>query len=358
MVSSVISNISNNIKQNKGISNRYLMEGDGDYASKNNQLFQNEFNRERCSTKEQLQEKLNFLTLESFSEIENMYTEKENKLINENYYLINAKNASNLNDNISKIEYVNAKVNQDTLSGSDSLHDFFSEVKNSIVAGKNDYLDVLKDIFSNYMNYVNDLRDALSKLSQYAKAGSKEGYISVDFGALYDELNMVRQKYKDSSQFNKYFFKIDMSFIKEDDGRYYRLINGEPIYYGNNNQVDDAVSSVEKILNEIKGLNVEKKNNSSPPNIDFSLCVSIDFTDIDKFLDDLNNRIKETGDILQTEFDLFKKALDALEKKINTNLEELSKKYSAANSNFDNFVKIVSSTMNTLLEMAKGFLRF
>ncbi|MEX6293739.1 IpaD/SipD/SspD family type III secretion system needle tip protein [Proteus mirabilis] len=43
---------------------------------------------------------------------------------------------------------------------------------------------------------------------------------------------------------------------------------------------------------------------------------------------------------------------------MNTNLDELSKKYSTANSNYDNFVKIVSSTMNTLLEMAKGFLRF
>ena len=74
-----------------------------------------------------------------------------------------------------------------------------------------------------------------------------------------------------------------------------------------------------------------------------------------------NDRKKEEAkcrNILQTEFDLFKKSLDTLEKRINTNLEELSKKYSAANSNFDNFVKIVSSTMNTLLEMAKGFLRF
>ncbi|MBG3012941.1 IpaD/SipD/SspD family type III secretion system needle tip protein [Proteus faecis] len=43
---------------------------------------------------------------------------------------------------------------------------------------------------------------------------------------------------------------------------------------------------------------------------------------------------------------------------MNTNLNELSKKYSAENSNYDYFVKIVSSTMNVLLEMAKEFLRF
>ncbi|MEQ4794651.1 IpaD/SipD/SspD family type III secretion system needle tip protein, partial [Klebsiella variicola subsp. variicola] len=78
-----------------------------------------------------------------------------------------------------------------------------------------------------------------------------------------------------------------------------------------------------------------------------------------KIREDNENRKKDSKykNILQTEFDLFKKSLDVLEKKINSNLDELSKKFSTANSNYDNFVKIVSSTMNTLLEMAKGFLR-
>ncbi|MER1962031.1 IpaD/SipD/SspD family type III secretion system needle tip protein [Proteus vulgaris] len=75
-------------------------------------------------------------------------------------------------------------------------------------------------------------------------------------------------------------------------------------------------------------------------------------------MDYLNNIPVGGNDMLQTEFDLLKKTLDSFEKGINTNLDELSKKYSAANSNYDNFVKIVSSTMNTLLEMAKGFLHF
>ncbi|WP_454208645.1 IpaD/SipD/SspD family type III secretion system needle tip protein [Proteus sp. Marseille-Q3619] len=79
-----------------------------------------------------------------------------------------------------------------------------------------------------------------------------------------------------------------------------------------------------------------------------------------KVKEDNENKKEEAKykNILQTEFDLFKKSLDSLEKRMNSNLDELSKKYSSANSNYDNFVKIVSSTMNTLLEMAKGFLRF
>ncbi|MGO2105621.1 MAG: IpaD/SipD/SspD family type III secretion system needle tip protein [Proteus vulgaris] len=90
----------------------------------------------------------------------------------------------------------------------------------------------------------------------------------------------------------------------------------------------------------------------------FLFDVSLDLSGLDKLMDYLNNIPVGGNDMLQTEFDLLKKTLDSFEKGINTNLDELSKKYSAANSNYDNFVKIVSSTMNTLLEMAKGFLHF
>ncbi|WP_350444825.1 IpaD/SipD/SspD family type III secretion system needle tip protein [Proteus vulgaris] len=104
-----------------------------------------------------------------------------------------------------------------------------------------------------------------------------------------------------------------------------------------------------------------KKNDNSAtvrPDISFLFDVSLDLSGLDKLMDYLNNIPVGGNDMLQTEFDLLKKTLDSFEKGINTNLDELSKKYSAANSNYDNFVKIVSSTMNTLLEMAKGFLHF
>lgn len=63
----------------------------------------------------------------------------------------------------------------------DSLSDLFNNVKQSIVSGKADYLDILKDIFSNYMNFVNELRQTISNLNKYQKAGSKEGMVHFDF---------------------------------------------------------------------------------------------------------------------------------------------------------------------------------
>lgn len=237
----------------------------------------------------------------------------------------------------------------------DSLSDLFDEVKQSIVAGKNDYLDVLKDIFSKYMDFVKELREILSELSQATKAGSKDGYINVNVDGLYDKLNLLKMRLQRPG-----FFSLDMTFIKEDDGRFYRIINGEKIYYQNNTEVDSAVSAVEKLLSQIKGVTPKKTDNSGSirPNIAFLFDANLDLSGVDKLLDYFDKMPRSGHDILQTEFDLIKKTLDAVEKGVNTNLDELSKKYSSANSNYDNFVKIVSSTMNTLLEMAKGFLRF
>lgn len=38
-------------------------------------------------------------------------------------------------------------------------------------------------------------------------------------------------------------------------------------------------------------------------------------------------------------------------------LDEMSQRYNAANANYDNFVKILSSTINAMLDSAKSFLR-
>ncbi len=295
----------------------------------------------------------------------------------------------------------------------DSLSDFFSEVKQSIIVGKNDYLDVLKTIFSNYMEYIRGLREKLTSIGKYTKAGDKDGTLSVNFCDFRLELENFKKEYNEKLKDEKFFY-IEMLFVSENKGSYSRKIDKQKIFYKNKEQINSAISVMEKFLKEIKGIKVEK----SGKDMNFNFIGSIEFADFDKFINMIKEKeskekklteeelqqkrkdyIKDLKDdffykmsygmtkkileqsfeaqadekmkewrkendekvmshILQTEFDLFKKSLDALEKKMNTNLDELSKKYSSANSNYDNFVKIVSSSMNTLLEMAKGFLRF
>lgn len=271
------------------------------------------------------------------------------------------KNNINQKKSLNEISYASRAIENAQSNDSyptDSLSDLFNEVKNSIISGKEDYLDVLKDVFSKYMEYIKDLREALSTLSQNTIAGSKDGYIHVYFKSFYDELSKVKDKYQNGTQGDHFFFYHRVFGQHQDNEQYLRTIDGNKIYYSNEEQLDKALRSIEDLLKGVKGINSSRNNQSVAPDVDNVFIAVIDFSDLDKFMKEVFDRSKDNKDMLQTEFDLFKKTLDALEKRVNTNLDELSKKYSAANSNYDNFVKIVSSTMNTLLEMAKGFLRF
>ncbi|WP_100158971.1 IpaD/SipD/SspD family type III secretion system needle tip protein [Proteus columbae] len=295
-------------------------------------------------------EKIKMATKELFSikndPLKKNYSFREAEIKNENDYTNNVHQAKKLVKNIPELsENIDSSLPL-------SLRDFFSEVKSTITIGKHDYLDVLKNIFSSYMNYVNELRDGLSSLSKHTKAGSKDGYVNVDFDSLSLEIRKIKIKNL------KLFKNINIYFNKGEGDSYYRVINGEKIYYESSRRANKTIEALEKILTEISGIRVKKENAAISPNIGNTFILSLDFTEFDNFILDLYKRSWKNKDILQTEFDLFKKTLDALEKRVNTNLEELSKKYSAANSNYDNFVKIISSTMNTLMEMAKGFLRF
>ncbi|WP_233063831.1 IpaD/SipD/SspD family type III secretion system needle tip protein [Proteus terrae] len=327
-----------------------------------------------------------------------------------NKNLIGNKKCLNLIDELSPL--IKNKLSNENYP-TDSLSDFFHEVKQSIIVGKNDYLDVLKSIFSNYMDYVRELREELTSITQYTKAGYKDGTILVNYCDFRAKLESFKERYNKKSE-DKKFFHIEILFESENKGGYSRKIDNQKIYYKNKEQINSAMNIIDKFLKEIKGIKIDK----SGKDLSFSFTGSIVFEEFDRFLniiaekeskekklteDELQekrkNYIKDLKDelfykmsfgntkkileqsfeaqadekmkewrkendervmsnVLQTEFDLFKKSLDALEKKMNTNLDELSKKYSSANSNYDNFVKIVSNTMNTLLEMAKGFLRF
>ncbi|MEQ4924325.1 IpaD/SipD/SspD family type III secretion system needle tip protein [Proteus hauseri] len=398
----------NNIKYNEFMLNNIDKKSDS-ISEDNKKIRVEDFNREGNEVKLKLQGNLDRYLLSDSENFKNHHSVKENIIVNKNKYAKNSHNAIRLEKQISDLQHIDLKINS---SQSHSLREFFSEVKNSIVCGKYDYLDIFKDTFSNYMNYVNDLKIATSSLSKYTKPGSKSESVNVKFSLFKDRIVDIKRKYEDMAG-AKYFFHSRLLFQHKENGSYLRKIDVHSISYINKNQVDDAICSIEKLLKDIKGIKIIKNDKSSENNqdIDIRFIGNIDFSDIDRFIKSIDdsvstvkgilsdNELKEKRkellkentslfgvvrpgfdieaemdkvikennikkeeskgrNILQHEFDLFKKSLDALEKKINTNLDELSKKYSTANSNYDNFVKIVSSTMNTLLEMAKGFLRF
>ncbi|WP_260282431.1 IpaD/SipD/SspD family type III secretion system needle tip protein [Proteus terrae] len=286
--------------------------------------------------------------------LENISNSNMALFLNEQY-VKNSINQKNSLNTISSVARSIANAQPSNSYPTDSLNDLFNDVKQSITAGKNDYLDVLKNVFSQYMDFVKMAREELSNLSESVKAGSKDGYINIDTRKLIYALSGLQTSFKDKDILN-----LQTYFKKQSDGLFYREINGEKIYYKNNLEVDKAAVAIEKLLSQIKGVTSEKidKSSSVRPDISFLFNVNINLLELDNLIIYLKRMPEGPHDILQTEFELIKKTLDTFEKNINTNLDELSKKYSSVNSNYDNFVKIVSSTMNTLLEMAKGFLRF
>ncbi|MEQ5391845.1 IpaD/SipD/SspD family type III secretion system needle tip protein [Proteus sp. fly-1013] len=297
--------------------------------------------------------------LQKNKKLENL-SQKERYFFLDEQYVKNYVNQQKSLNEINNTSRTIKNLQPDNSYPTDSLSDLFNDIKQSIIAGKNDYLDVLKDIFSKYMDFVNALREALSKLSEYTEAGGKDGYINVDLSKIADEINKIINEFTNNESIGKLFFGFEMSYFQDKDGRYYRIVNNEKIYYESFSDLYNAKAKVADLLNGIKGIFFHESSSKDPSTGEecFKIEAGIDLSDIERFLKSLKENGLGKKDMLQTEFDLLKKAIDALEKKINTNLDELSKKYSSANSNYDNFVKIVSSTMNTLLEMAKGFLRF
>ncbi|MBG3038383.1 IpaD/SipD/SspD family type III secretion system needle tip protein [Proteus mirabilis] len=292
--------------------------------------------------------------LEGLSDAERHYY-----LDNDYNRIINEKN-NFLNQYSNDLKEVQEEGNSSEV---DSLSDLFNNVKQSLILGKNDYLDVLKDVFSNYMNFVNELRQILSNLDKYynkkEKENQQEGMVDFDFKAFYIDLSKIIDKYKTplGTVDDPFVFQSRLFFQHQKDGTYLRTIDGQEVHYSDKQQVNNAVDTLEKLLRGIKGIEITRQNSWSEHDVDVDCRAKIDCTDLETLLKDLSEKVSNEKEISLNNFNLFKNTVDALDKKINTNLDELSKKYSTANSNYDNFVKIVSSTMNTLLEMAKGFLR-
>ncbi|MFU9078104.1 hypothetical protein ACNART_17955, partial [Proteus sp. LHD240705] len=111
---------------------------------------------------------------------------------------------------------------------------------------------------------------------QATKAGRKDGYISVFPVDIANNLSLFMNRLKSS------FFS--MEFFKDNDGRLYRIINGEKIYYKDQAEVDNAVNAVRKLLNQIKGVSLVKENHS---NMNLSFEIKFDVSGIRKLDDHL-----------------------------------------------------------------------
>ncbi|WP_454208647.1 hypothetical protein [Proteus sp. Marseille-Q3619] len=170
--------------------------------------------------------------------------------------------------------------------------------------GKNDYLDVLKDVFSNYMNYVRDLREAITSIIQYTKAGKKDGYIAINYIELKKILENVKKEYQEKLR-EKSFFYTKILFEYQNDGNYIRKIGKNLISYKDKEQIHQSLNAIEKLLTDIKGIKVIKENHASEIKNDIGLNFigHIDFDDLDNFLSKINTDISMDGVLSDAEIE-------------------------------------------------------
>ena len=74
-------------------------------------------------------------------------------------------------------------------------------------------------------------------------------------------------------------------------------------------------------------------------------------------VENLQQSTTDNLEISQARFNLINTAIDTTKKDYQAMLDELSQRYNTANTNYDNFVKILSSTINAMQDSAKSFLR-
>jgi len=91
-----------------------------------------------------------------------------------------------------------------------------------------------------------------------------------------------------------------------------------------------------------------------------TIKIKIDIKPLERVIEVVKNLQQPTRDnleISQARFNLINTAIDTTKKDYQAMLDEMSQRYNAANANYDNFVKILSSTINAMLDSAKSFLR-
>ncbi|EST57574.1 hypothetical protein K151_2569 [Proteus hauseri ZMd44] len=247
MVSQVMGNF-NRLENNKKLLTENHFSENNNYINEKEegQFTPEDFKNEGYRVKEKLQNKINDFIPKSSLGLISDYSLKEEAIINRNKYARNSNNARILEQEISKIQYADSKINSRSNSNADSLHDFFKEVKDSIVTGKNDYLDVLKDVFSNYMDFANELREILASISKFVSAGSDDNHINFKRKDFYKKLKEFIDKY--SSIPNNDLYLGELIFQQDSNGRYYREINGEKIYSDGIMTPVDAINDLLKVV--------------------------------------------------------------------------------------------------------------
>ena len=197
---------------------------------------------------------------------------------------------------------------------------------------KENYLDAYSEAVAKYLAFNKALSDLISKLSSWITTSSDGKEVTLNIGELRKALNDILAEFKPPN-------KNSVLYPKQDK-------DGEEIEGGSKEDAEKWA----------RDFGLPESSVQEQPEGSGKWVVVIDTSPIDRMLDS----IPKDGDEKKMnpfELDIWRSGFTSQENQVKTMMQQLMQRYTTANSTYDNLVKVLSSTIASTLEVAKGFLR-
>ncbi|WP_279051182.1 IpaD/SipD/SspD family type III secretion system needle tip protein [Cedecea davisae] len=218
-------------------------------------------------------------------------------------------------------------ANASGTSGPNSSWNICESVADAIGSMGDGYLDVFQQAVEKYAAFYSDFSDFISKLKDYMLAGD-DGAVTLDADKFLDALQKLMDKYKSGD--NSRLYPVNGGASKEECEAWCKEMGLDP----------------DKCLKRVGG----------------SYQVCIDTSPLQEIYNSVTYKEVNVGDIHEkwmecnsAQWAAWQAGLDMQKDNVQTGMQTLTQKYSNANSTFDNLVKVLSSTITSLLDCDKNF---
>ncbi|HGJ5854814.1 IpaD/SipD/SspD family type III secretion system needle tip protein [Arsenophonus nasoniae] len=243
-----------------------------------------------------------------------------------------------------------------------SLMVMFNDIKQTISDANKSYLHCYRDIFKNSMEKFQEISGSLSDVSNYVSESSKDNFITLKQQKMLEDLQQLHTKL--SQEPTGIIYQQEIKFIKLAEGDYQKVGDNSGVRYTEAQALALMQSYRQSFEQKVTGTLMEAPDLSQINAESLTQCIiikiKIDPKPLARVIQVVENLQQPTTDnleISQARFNLINTAIDTTKKDYQAMLDELSQRYNTANTNYDNFVKILSSTINAMQDSAKSFLR-
>ncbi|VVD93242.1 IpaD/SipD/SspD family type III secretion system needle tip protein [Pandoraea commovens] len=233
-------------------------------------------------------------------------------------------------------EGIGADNDDDPANWSDA--EFWDKLAKLIGELKSNFLDTFQDAAKKYLEFSQALTDIMSKLSSWITSKNDGKEVELDVGKLKEALDKLLEKYKLPSK------DAVLWPPQKKDGD------------GKNDEIEGG--SKEDAEKWAKDLGLPDSSVVEQPPGSGKYVVVIDTGPIQTMIDTLpkaDDNGKAT--ITTQQLEIWRNGFTGQENQVKTTLQSLSQRYTTANANNENLVKVLSGAIAAMSESAKGFYR-